>query len=208
LALFLFSAVLALPCALQAQKPRSETDARALERAATELKSLGGRGWEGAGGELKSMLEESWKMRLEEDENGLNRYMIAYANASAPDAEQALLEAVEKAREQMAGPMIMYFQSWNMAMQAQGKLTAEEAAAVEKAVNDSQDRITRAFIALQMAPAMQMVRTRRNAVEAHVRILHNQLALRELAREIIAERLMEKEAWSREVSLERLTYPK
>ncbi len=207
--IFLVMAILMQTTAAWAQKSKEETDAEALQRAGNEYDRLIRRDWEAVDADMLTMLETSWKMRLEEDENGVRRYVYMYGNGRANIWEEALEEAVGQAREMMHGPMIMYFMTWNGTMRMQGRITEEESEIIRNAVNDVQEEIAGAFEALDLIPVVQLKRpARRNQHEAHVRIFRNQMEVRQMSKEIIAKRLYEEHGWPAEKSFRLMDYPK
>jgi hypothetical protein len=185
-----------------------DADAEARKKAETEYSALSKRGWVVSEGNLLDVLILNWEKRLAKDEEGLNVYMIAYGNATASSIQDAEEEALMKAREQISGPMIMYFQSWNMAAQSKGDVTAEEAMAIRNAVNTTEKDIKQAFIDLEIIPDLNMYREQRRGFEVHIRIVHPQMELRQLAKEIIATELAKTAGWDKEKSFRLMTYPK
>ncbi len=191
---------------LYAQKPRSETDAAAIKRAENEFSGFSRNGWTGMGGDLMDMLAESWKNRLEETATGERAYVYAFGDGSSATPEEAYNMALEKARKQIAGPMVMYFQAWNMSKQGKKEITEEEAGIIRNAINDCQEKISQAYMRLNMEPGLVMTRQRRSNHEVHLRILHNQEALRRIARDIIVAELKARHGWSEEKSIRMLTH--
>lgn len=207
--IFLLMALVMQTMAAWAQKSKEETDAEALDRAGNEIEQLIRRGWEAIDADLQTMVETSWKMRLEEDENGVRRYMYMYGNGRADTWEDALAEAMGQARQMLHGPMIMYFMTWNDAMRREGSITDEESEIIRNAVNDVQEEIDQAFQALDLFPTVQLKRLgRRNRLEAHVRVYRNQMEVRQMSKEIIAQRLYAKHGWPEEKSFRLMDYPK
>ncbi len=200
--LILYATVPATPYLL------SDSGAEARKKAETEYNALHKRGWAVSEGILLEALVLNWEKRLAKDVDGLNVYMIAYGNATASTIQDAEAEALQKAREQISGPMIMYFQSWNMAAQSKGDITEEEATAIRNSVNASEKTIKQAFSDLEILPDLNMHREQRRGFEVHIRIVHSQMELRQLAKEIIAAELEKSAGWDREKSFRLMTYPK
>ncbi len=186
----------------------SDSGIEARKKAETEYNALSKRGWTISEGNMLEALVLNWEKRLAKDMDGLNVYMIAYGNATASTIQDAEAEALQKAREQISGPMIMYFQSWNMAAQSKGDITEEEATSIRNSVNASEKTIKQAFSDLEILPDLNMHREQRRGVEVHIRIVHSQMELRQLAKEIIAAELEKSVGWDREKSFRLMTYPK
>ncbi len=205
--IFLTSRVL---CAIVPATPHlfSDSDNEARKKAETEYNALSKRGWSVSEGNMMEALVLNWGKRLAKDEDGLNIYVIAYGNATASTIQDAEAEALQKAREQISGPMVMYFQSWNMAAQSKGDITEEEATTIRNAVNESEKAIKQAFIDLDILPDLNMHREQRRGFEVHIRIVYPQLELRQLAKEIIAAELEQSVGWNKEKSIRLMTYPK
>ena len=186
----------------------SQTGQEARKKAETEYNSLSKRSWSVQEGDFQEALLQNWEKRLLKDENDLNVYMIAYGNASASTVEEAEAQALQKAREQISGPMIMYFQSWNMAAESKKDITGEEAVAIRDAVNAVESAIRKVFVDLDILPGLTMYREQRKGYEVHVRIVFPQLTLRQMAKEVIAEELERTAGWSQQKSFELMDYPK
>lgn len=200
-------ALLAYPT-IAGNKLQAGTDAEAHKKAETEYNALSKRGWAVKEGSLRDALVQNWEKRLVKDENGLNVYMIAYGNATSSSLEEAEADALQKAREQISGPMVMYFQSWNMAAGSKGDISEEEATAIRNAVNASEHAIRQAFIDLAIPPNLNMHREQRRGYEVHIRIVHPQPELRQMAMEIIAAELERSAGWDQEKSFRLMTYEK
>jgi hypothetical protein len=185
-----------------------DNETQAERRAKSEFQSLERRGWISDRGDLYESLLCSWNKQLMEDENGIKVHVIGYGSGSASSPEEAEKQALQKAYDHFPGLMVMYFQSWNMASQMDGSLNNEEAEAIKKAINASEAAITKAYLALEMPPTLNIRRERRNSWEVNVRVLYSQMKLRDIARDIIADELVQKEGWSRDLAIRRLTYKK
>ncbi len=186
----------------------SDSENEARKKAETEYNALSKRGWTINEGNMLEALVLNWEKRLAKDVDGLNVYMIAYGNATASTIQDAEAEALQKARGQISGPMIMYFQSWNMAAKSKGDITEEESTAIRNAVNESEKAIKQTFIGLGITPDLIMHREQRRGFEVHIRIVHPQLELRQMAKEIIAAELERSVGWNKEKSFILMTYPK
>ena len=180
----------------------------ARKRAETEYNALSRRGWEVSGSDMLTALVTNWEKRLAKDEYGVNKYVIAYGNDMADELADAEAGALHKAREQIAGPMIMYFQSWNMAMEGKGEITANEALAVRDAVNATEKAIRQAYCDLNIPADLSMSRLQRGRYEAHIRIVYSQMELRQLAKEIIAAELQRNCGWDKAQAFRVMEYPK
>ena len=186
----------------------ADVSAEARKKAETEYNALSRRGWVVGSGDMLEALLQSWEKRLAKDENDVNVYVIAYGNATASELAAAEAEALKKAREQIAGPLIMYFQSWNMAMEGKGSITSEEAAAVRDAVNAAEDVIRQAYLDLDIPVDISMHRQQRSKYEVHIRLVYPQMELRSMAKEIIASGLQRDVGWDKEKAFKVMAYPK
>lgn len=186
----------------------ADVTAEARKKAETEYNALSRRGWVVGSGDMLETLVQSWEKRLAKDDNDINVYVIAYGNATASDLAAAEAEALKKAREQIAGPLIMYFQSWNMAMEGKGDITSEEASAVRNAINVAEDVIRQEYLDLDIPAVISMHRQQRNKYEVHVRLVYPQMELRDKAKEIIASGLQRDVGWDKEKAFRMMAYPK
>ena len=186
----------------------SDKDTQAERRAEREHQALERRGWNTDDNDLYEALLRSWTKQLEEDENGVKVYVIGYGNVTAPTLDEAREKALKEAVDHFPGLMMMYFQSWNMAARMEGTLSDEEGEQVRQAVNDSEKAITKAIHALDLQPTLYMHRERRNAMEAHIRVLTRQMELRRIVMGIIAEELVDTHGWDHEDAIRKLTYRK
>lgn len=180
----------------------------ARKKAETEYKALSRKGWVVANGDMLEALVQNWEKRLAKDGNDIHVYVIAYGHATASDLAVAEDQALQEAREQIAGPMILYFHSWNNARESQEEITTEEAAAVRDAVNGSEDAIRQAYLDLNIPADLSMSRQQRSKHEVRIRLVYPQMELRKMAKEIIATRLQQEVGWDKERSFWVMTYPK
>ena len=190
-----------------AQESQSQTEAKALSKAATEYRTLSRRDWQANNGDMEAMLQKTWKDQYEENEHGQRLRIIAYGNGSGATLEEAESEAMRKALDQIPGLFLLYFQSWNAALRAQGQRTQEEAQAVEQAVNSIGAQLAAAVGELQLTPTLNIFRERRGRYNVTVRVLHDQFELRSISRSLIVEVLMRDHGWDEQRAIELLTFP-
>ena len=202
--LFSIMLLLGLCPGLKAQR---DTDSQAMERAEREYNTLSNRGWEAYHGDLRQMLEYGWKLHFELDEKGEHVYVRTYGGGRNQDKEAAISEAIEKAREFVSNPMVLYFQTWNANKRMKGDISTEDSHLIRDVISDIHDKIYENVSALEVEPQVVITRPgRRNTHEATVRIYYNQLELREFVRNLIVDELLTKTSWSREEAIARLTY--
>ncbi len=203
----LVSTIMFLLCMIPYLMAQQDTETQALERAEREFNTLSGRGWEASTGDLLQMLENGWKLHYELDEQGEHVYVRTYGSGRDQDKEAAAREAIDKAREYVSGPMVLYFQTWNASQRMKEEISEEDAHIIRDVVSDIHDLIFEQVSALEVEPQVVITRPgRRNTVEATVRIYYNQLELREFIRNLIVDELMKTTEWTREEAVVKLTY--
>lgn len=205
--IFFVPTVMFLLCMSPCLKAQQDTEAQALERAEREFNALSGRGWEASTGDLRQMLENGWKLHYELDEQGEHVYVRTYGGGRNQDKEAAIREAIDKAREFVSNPMVLYFQTWNANKRMKGEISTEDSHIIRDVISDIHDLIYEQVSGLEVEPQVVITRPgRRNTTEATVRVYYNQLELREFVRNLIVDEIMKTTEWTREEAVAKLTY--
>lgn len=112
-----------------------------------EAKRLKKEGWKVAPGALPMdrQLDKSYTMQYEFDDNGYPKYMMGEAFSTGENYDGAKMQAVELAKQNMAGQIQTEVTALIESQVANSQLTAEDAATITKTVMSSKNLISQSI---------------------------------------------------------------
>lgn len=172
----------------------SRKEAKKLERAAKkEAKKLSKEGWIVSPGSLtlEAQLAKSYKMLSEVDENYYPRFYMAEAMSIGENYDAAKMQALELAKQNLAGQIQTEVTSIIESTVANTQLEAEEAASVVETVSASKNVIAQSLGRVIVVTETYRVLSNKNR-EVLVRIAYNAEAAKKQAKVAIKQELQEK----------------
>jgi len=202
-------AVFAFSLSVCGQTPSTELSPKQKEKAnrnaELEIKNLPKKGWEVNRPDIsfEDMLRNAWKLKFAMD-GQTPVYIYTFGNGSGKTKEEAFTKASTKAKAQLPGLILMYYNMWNMAVEIPQKEKDLIAAAISKSENKIPDQLE----ILNHKPMVNMFRVKGSKTEIHLRYYYSQMKCREIARELIMTELEKTSDWSRKKMISVLTYDK
>lgn len=172
----------------------SRKEAKKLEKAAKkEAKKLSKEGWIVSPGSLtlEAQLAKSYKMLSEVDENYYPRFYMAEAMSIGENYDAAKMQALELAKQNLAGQIQTEVTSIMESTVANTQLEAEEAASVVETVSASKNVIAQSLGRVIVVTETYRVLSNKNR-EVLVRIAYNAEAAKKQAKVAIKQELQEK----------------
>ena len=172
----------------------SRKEAKKLEKAAKkEAKKLSKEGWIVSPGSLtlEAQLAKSYKMLSEVDENYYPRFYMAEAMSIGENYDAAKMQALELAKQNLAGQIQTEVTSIIESTVANTQLEAEEAASVVENVSASKNVIAQSLGRVIVVTETYRVLSNKNR-EVLVRIAYNAEAAKKQAKVAIKQELQEK----------------
>ena len=172
----------------------SRKEAKKLEKAAKkEAKKLSKEGWIVSPGSLtlEAQLAKSYKMLSEVDENYYPRFYMAEAMSIGENYDAAKMQALELAKQNLAGQIQTEVTSIIESTVANTQLEAEEAASVVETVSASKNVIAQSLGRVIVVTETSRVLSNKNR-EVLVRIAYNAEAAKKQAKVAIKQELQEK----------------
>jgi hypothetical protein len=172
----------------------SRKEAKKLEKAAKkEAKKLSKEGWIVSPGSLtlEAQLAKSYKMLSEVDENYYPRFYMAEAMSIGENYDAAKMQALELAKQNLAGQIQTEVTSIIESTVANTQLEAEEAASVVETVSASKNVIAQSLGRVIVVTETYRVLSNKNR-EVLVRIAYNAEAAKKQAKVAIKQELQEK----------------
>lgn len=172
----------------------SRKEAKKLEKAAKkEAKKLSKEGWIVSPGSLtlEVQLAKSYKMLSEVDENYYPRFYMAEAMSIGENYDAAKMQALELAKQNLAGQIQTEVTSIIESTVANTQLEAEEAASVVETVSASKNVIAQSLGRVIVVTETYRVLSNKNR-EVLVRIAYNAEAAKKQAKVAIKQELQEK----------------
>ena len=172
----------------------SRKEAKKLEKSAKkEAKNLSKEGWIVSPGSLtlEAQLAKSYKMLSEVDENYYPRFYMAEAMSIGENYDAAKMQALELAKQNLAGQIQTEVTSIIESTVANTQLEAEEAASVVETVSASKNVIAQSLGRVIVVTETYRVLPNKNR-EVLVRIAYNAEAAKQQAKVAIKQELQEK----------------
>ena len=182
----------------EAQKERAalrkaskvELNEKATKAARQEAKKLTKAGWLTAPGALPldRQLDRSYLMQYQFDEDQYPKFIMAEAMSIGENYDGAKMQALELAKQNLAGQIQTEVTTLVESTVANGQLTAEEAATVTKSVAASKSLFSQRLG--RVIPVVEVYRTLKNKnKEVLVRIAYNMATARAMVKHAVREDL-------------------
>lgn len=201
---FALGLAMAVPCTTLAQtqkelnkerkevvkQSKKELNAKVSRSTKKEAKRLQKEGWQVAPGALplEKQLEKAYTMQYELDESGAPLYIMAEAMSIGENYDGAKAQALELAKENLAGQIHTEVTALVESTVANKQLAAEDAATVVETVKASKNLISQSLG--RVFPIVEVYRTKANKnKEVLVRLAYNENMAREAAKRAIKQEL-------------------
>lgn len=174
----------------EVKQSKAELTERATKAARKESKKLIKEGWTVAPGTLplEKQLDRSYMMQYEFDETGYSKYIMSEAMSIGENYDAAKMQALELAKQNMAGMIESQINAIIENTVANKQLTAEQAASVTQSVSASKNLIIQRMG--RVIPVVECYRVKSNKnKEVLVRLAYNSKMAMESAKQAIREDL-------------------
>ncbi len=201
LSLFVFPAIYgqdALP------ELSSKQEQKANKNADLEIKNLPKKGWMVNRTDITfdEMMHQAWRMKFAMLDPKTPYYIYTFGNGKGNTIEAAIDKASRKAKAQLPGLILMYFNMWNMA----SDIPQEEKDKISTAIGKAESQINKQLESLDIQPFVNMTRDRKGKADVHLRYYYPQMKVRGIARKIIMNELSKSTKWTKDKMLKSLTY--
>lgn len=169
---------------------KAELNEKATKAARQEAKKLTKAGWLTAPGALPidRQLDRSYLMQYQFDEDQYPKFIMAEAMSIGENYDGAKIQALELAKQNLAGQIQTEVTTLVESTVANGQLTAEEAATVTKSVAASKSLFSQRLG--RVIPVVEVYRTLKNKnKEVLVRIAYNMATARAMVKQAVREDL-------------------
>ena len=169
---------------------KAELNEKATKAARQEAKKLTKAGWLTAPGALPldRQLDRSYLMQYQFDEDQYPKFIMADAMSIGENYDGAKMQALELAKQNLAGQIQTEVTTLVESTVANGQLTAEEAATVTKSVAASKSLFSQRLG--RVIPVVEVYRTLKNKnKEVLVRIAYNMATARAMVKQAVREDL-------------------
>ena len=169
---------------------KAELNEKATKAARQEAKKLTKAGWLTAPGALPldRQLDRSYLMQYQFDEDQYPKFIMAEAMSIGENYDGAKMQALELAKQNLAGQIQTEVTTLVESTVANGQLTAEEAATVTKSVAASKSLFSPRLG--RVIPVVEVYRTLKNKnKEVLVRIAYNMATARAMVKQAVREDL-------------------
>lgn len=173
---------------------KDELNSKATKAARKEAKRLKKEGWQPAPGALplEKQLDRSYLMQMEYDEDMYPKYMMAEAMSIGSNYDAAKMQALELAKQSLAGQIQTEMTSLIENSVANEQLEAEEAVSVTKSIMESKNLISQSIG--RVIVVSEVYRTLKNKnKEVLVRVAYNSDMAKKVAKKA-AKQSLEKES--------------
>lgn len=179
---------------------------KAIRNAELEIKNLPKKGWKSNRSDMsfEQMFNKAWILKFSMINSKTPTYIYTFGNATAKTADDAYAKAEKKAKAQLPGLILMYFNMWNMA----SDLPQDEKDIIQSAIGKSEGSITKALESLKIEPLINIIRPKGSKTEIHLRYYYPQMASRNIAKNLIIKELSKTTDWSKSKMNSVLTYEK
>lgn len=172
------------------KQSKKELNAKVSRSTKKEAKRLQKEGWQVAPGALplEKQLEKAYTMQYEFDESGYPLYIMAEAMSIGENYDGAKAQAIELAKENLAGQIQTEVTALVESTVANKQLAAEESATIVETVKASKNLISQSLG--RVFPVVEVYRTKANKnKEVLVRLAYNEKMAREAAKRAIKQEL-------------------
>lgn len=172
------------------KQSKKELNAKVSRSTKKEAKRLQKEGWQVAPGALplEKQLEKAYTMQYEFDESGYPLYIMAEAMSIGENYDGAKAQALELAKENLAGQIQTEVTALVESTVANKQLAAEESATIVETVKASKNLISQSLG--RVFPVVEAYRTKANKnKEVLVRLAYNEKMAREAAKRAIKQEL-------------------
>ncbi len=172
------------------KQSKKELNAKVSRSTKKEAKRLQKEGWQMAPGALplEKQLEKAYTMQYEFDESGYPLYIMAEAMSIGENYDGAKAQALELAKENLAGQIQTEVTALVESTVANKQLAAEESATIVDTVKASKNLISQSLG--RVFPVVEVYRTKANKnKEVLVRLAYNEKMAREAAKRAIKQEL-------------------
>lgn len=172
------------------KQSKKELNAKVSRSTKKEAKRLQKEGWQVAPGALplEKQLEKAYTMQYEYDESGAPLYIMAEAMSIGENYDGAKAQALELAKENLAGQIHTEVTALVQSTVANKQLAAEDAATIAETVKASKNLISQSLG--RVFPIVEVYRTKANKnKEVLVRLAYNEKMAREAAKRAIKQEL-------------------
>lgn len=172
------------------KQSKKELNAKVSRSTKKEAKRLQKEGWQVAPGALplEKQLEKAYTMQYEYDESGYPLYIMAEAMSIGENYDGAKAQALELAKENLAGQIHTEVTALVESTVANKQLAAEESATIVETVKASKNLISQSLG--RVFPVVEVYRTKANKnKEVLVRLAYNEKMAREAAKRAIKQEL-------------------
>ena len=172
------------------KQSKKELNAKVSRSTKKEAKRLQKDGWQVAPGALplEKQLEKAYTMQYEYDESGYPLYIMAEAMSIGENYDGAKAQALELAKENLAGQIHTEVTALVESTLANKQLAAEESATIVETVKASKNLISQSLG--RVFPVVEVYRTKANKnKEVLVRLAYNEKMAREAAKRAIKQEL-------------------
>ena len=172
------------------KQSKKELNAKVSRSTKKEAKRLQKEGWQVAPGalSLEKQLEKAYTMQYEYDESGAPLYIMAEAMSIGENYDGAKAQALELAKENLAGQIHTEVTALVESTVANKQLAAEESATIVETVKASKNLISQSLG--RVFPVVEVYRTKANKnKEVLVRLAYNEKMAREAAKRAIKQEL-------------------
>ena len=172
------------------KQSKKELNAKVSRSTKKEAKRLQKEGWQVAPGALplEKQLEKAYTMQYEFDESGYPLYIMAEAMSIGENYDGAKAQALELAKENLAGQIQTEVTALVESTVANKQLAAEESATIVETVKASKNLISQSLG--RVFPVVEVYRTKANKnKEVLVRLAYNDKMAREAAKRAIKQEL-------------------
>ena len=172
------------------KQSKKELNVKVSRSTKKEAKRLQKDGWQVAPGALplEKQLEKAYTMQYEFDESGYPLYIMAEAMSIGENYDGAKAQALELAKENLAGQIQTEVTALVESTVANKQLAAEESATIVETVKASKNLISQSLG--RVFPVVEVYRTKANKnKEVLVRLAYNEKMAREAAKRAIKQEL-------------------
>lgn len=172
------------------KQSKKELNAKVSRSTKKEAKRLQKEGWQVAPGALplEKQLEKAYTMQYEFDESGYPLYIMAEAMSIGENYDGAKAQALELAKENLAGQIQTEVTTLVESTVANKQLAAEESATIVETVKASKNLISQSLG--RVFPVVEVYRTKANKnKEVLVCLAYNEKMAREAAKRAIKQEL-------------------
>lgn len=169
---------------------KDELNSKATKAARKEAKRLKKEGWQPAPGALplEKQLDRSYLMQMEYDEDMYPKYMMAEAMSIGSNYDAAKMQALELAKQSLAGQIQTEMTSLIENSVANEQLEAEEAVSVTKSIMESKNLISQSIG--RVIVVSEVYRTLKNKnKEVLVRVAYNSDMAKKVAKKAAKQSL-------------------